>query len=91
MALAGIGGNSIESVKANLTAYEVSQWREYRLRRGSLNVGRRVEQSTAHLMAWYHNGKVKREHWVDALELMPHEDDLIETLEDGLMAMAEND
>ncbi len=91
MALAGIGGNSIESVKANLTAYEVSQWREYRLRRGSLNVGRRVEQSTAHLMAWYHNGKVKREHWVDALELMPHEDDVEIGFEEQMLADMQKD
>ena len=84
--MAGIGGNTIDTVKANLTAYELSQWREYRLRRGSLNVGRRVEQSTAHLMAWYHNGKVQRKHWVDAIELMPHEDDVEVSFEEMVLA-----
>ena len=84
--MAGIGGNTIDTVKANLTAYELSQWREYRLRRGSLNVGRRVEQSTAHLMAWYHNGKVQREHWVDVIELMPHEDDVEVSFEEMVLA-----
>ena len=52
------------------------QWAEYRQRRGSLNVGRRVEQSIGNLMAFYHNGKVKAEHSIDPLELMPHEDDI---------------
>lgn len=84
--MAGIGGNTIDTVKANLTAYELSQWREYRLRRGSLNVGRRIEQSTAHLMAWYHNGKVQRKHWVDAIELMPHEDDVEVSFEEMVLA-----
>ena len=84
--MAGIGGNTIDTVKANLTAYELSQWREYRLRRGSLNVGRRIEQSTAHLMAWYHKGKVQRKHWVDAIELMPHEDDVEVSFEEMVLA-----
>ena len=84
--MAGIGGNTIDTVKANLTAYELSQWREYRLRRGSLNVGWRIEQSTAHLMAWYHNGKVQRKHWVDAIELMPHEDDVEVSFEEMVLA-----
>lgn len=49
-------------------------WRAYRLKRGSLNVGRRVEQAVGNLMAFYHNGKVKQQHRIDALALMPHED-----------------
>ena len=80
----GIGGNTIAQVKANLTELEVMQWAEYRQRRGSLNIGRRVEQSTAHLMAWYHNGKVKAHNRIDPLELMPHEDDIEISLEQQL-------
>lgn len=85
--MAGIGGNSIDTVKANLTAYEISQWREYRLRRGSLNIGRRIEQATAHLMAWYHNGKVKEADRIDPIELMPHEDDVEISFEEMVMAI----
>ncbi|WP_151981702.1 hypothetical protein [Acinetobacter guerrae] len=67
-------------------------WRAYRLKRGSLNVGRRVEQAVGNLMAFYHNGKVKQQHRIDALTLMPHEDqpeevevDLFEALAGGLL------
>lgn len=72
----GIGGNTIAQVKANLTELEVMQWAEYRQRRGSLNIGRRVEQANGNLMAFYHNGKVEAHNRVDPLELMPHEDDI---------------
>lgn len=85
--MAGIGGNSIDTVKANLTAYELSQWREYRLRRGSLNIGRRIEQSAAHQMAWYHNGKVEAKDRIDPLELMPHEDDVEISFEEMVLAV----
>ena len=67
------------------------QWAEYRQRRGSLNVGRRVEQSIGNLMAFYHNGKVKQEHWVDALELMPHEDDVEIGFEEQMLADMQKD
>ena len=67
-------------------------WRAYRLRRGSLNVGRRVEQAVGNLMAFYHNGKVSKQHRIDALALMPHEDqpefeevDLFDALAGGLL------
>lgn len=87
--MAGIGGKTIDEVKANLTNHEVSQWYEYRLRRGSLNVGRRVEQAIGNLMAFYHNGKVGEHKRIDPLELMPHEDDVEITLEQQLTALQE--
>ena len=60
------------------------QWAEYRQRRGSLNVGRRVEQSIGNLMAFYHNGKVETHNRIDPLELMPHEDDIEISFEEQL-------
>ncbi|MBO1529654.1 hypothetical protein J3492_00300 [Psychrobacter sp. F1192] len=57
---------------------EIRQWAEYRYRRGSLNVGRRVEQSVANMMSIYINSQGGD---IDPLELMPHEDDVIETFE----------
>lgn len=60
------------------------QWAEYRQRRGSLNIGRRVEQSIGNLMAFYHNGKVEAHNRVDPLELMPHEDDVVITFEEQI-------
>lgn len=81
MALNGIGGNSINEVKNNLTMVEVKQWAEYRYRRGSLNVGRRVEQAVANMMSIYINSNGGE---IDALELMPHEDDVVMSFEDQI-------
>ena len=60
------------------------QWAEYRNRRGSLNVGRRVEQAAAHVMSFGYNTKVKEEDRIDPIELMPYEDDVIESFEDQI-------
>ena len=75
LALNGIGGNTIHQVKSNLTMLEINQWAEYRYRRGSLNVGRRVEQAVANMMAIYINGQ-RADDYIEPLELMPHEDDI---------------
>lgn len=81
LALNGIGGNTIHQVKSNLTMLEISQWAEYRHRRGSLNIGRRIEQAAANIIAMNINKELKAEDWVDPLEFMPHEDDVIESFE----------
>ena len=81
LALNGIGGNSVHQVKTNLTMVEIKQWAEYRYRRGSLNVGRRVEQAVANMMAIYINSQGGD---IEALELMPHEDDVIVSFEDQI-------
>ncbi len=72
-----------------MTGLEIAQWREYRLRRGSLNVGRRVEQAFGYFGAFYHNGKVKSEHRIDPLSLMPHEDDVVITFEEQIAQLNE--
>lgn len=81
LALAGIGGNTIHQVKNNLTMLEVGQWAEYRSRRGSLNIGRRVEQAAANIIAMNINKGLKGEDWVEPLEFMPHEDDVVESFD----------
>lgn len=60
------------------------QWAEYRQRRGSLNIGRRVEQSIGNALAWDFNNKVEAHHRIDPLRLMPHEDDIEISLEEQL-------
>lgn len=60
------------------------QWAEYRQRRGSLNIGRRIEQSIGNALAWDFNNKVAAHHRIDPLELMPHEDDIEISLEEQL-------
>ena len=74
LALNGIGGNTIHQVKNNLTMLEIKQWAEYRYRRGSLNTGRRFEQTAASMMSVYMAAVHKHE--IEPLELMPHEDDV---------------
>lgn len=66
---------------------EVNQWLEYRHRRGSLNVGRRVEQTGANITAFTTNFKISIEgsdKYIEPLTLMPHEDDVVETFEDSI-------
>ena len=84
LALAGIGGNTIHQVKNNLTMLEINQWAEYRQQRGSLNIGRRVEQASANIIAMNINKGLKHENWVEPLEFMPNEDDVIESFEDQI-------
>ena len=76
LALAGIGGTTIYQVKTNLTMLEINQWAVYRQRRGSLSVGRRIEQAAANIIAMNINKGLKFEDWVEPLEFMPHEDDV---------------
>ncbi len=81
LALAGIGGNTVHQVKNNLTMLEINQWAAYRSRRGSLNIGRRVEQAAANIIAMNINKGLKAEDWVEPLEFMPNEDDIVESFE----------
>lgn len=55
---------------------EINQWAEYRSRRGSLNTGRRFEQTAANMMALQVNNQRPQADWIEPLELMPHEDDI---------------
>lgn len=82
LALNGIGGNTIHQVKKNLTMLEIKQWAEYRYRRGSLNTGRRFEQTAASMMSVYM--AVAHQHEIEPLELMPHEDDVEIGFEDQI-------
>lgn len=60
---------------------EINQWAAYRSRRGSLNIGRRVEQAAANIIAMNINKGLKGEDWVEPLEFMPHEDDVVESFD----------
>ena len=56
-----------------MTNAEVSQWAAFRNKRGSLFVGRRIEQGFGNLMAHYTQFKVGSDVEVDAFDFMPHE------------------
>ena len=65
--------------------YEVNQWVEYRYRRGSLNVGRRVEQTGANIASIFINREASSsDNFISPLIFMPHEDDVVETFEDSI-------
>ena len=65
--------------------YEVIQWSEYRQRRGSLNTGRRVEQTVANIGTIFLNKEIQNsEDYLEPLQLMPYEDNVVETFEDSI-------
>jgi hypothetical protein len=76
--LHGIGGRTIQEAKSNISYAEAVTWKHYIDRRGSLNLGRRLEAGVA-LLAFQQNringGKAKLE------DFMPHEKE--ETTSDG--------
>lgn len=45
--LNGVGGCTIAEAKERLTYEEAMQWARYRAKRGSFNIGRRIECSSA--------------------------------------------
>ena len=74
MVLNGVGGRTIAEAKSNMTNAEVSQWAAFRNKRGSLFIGRRIEQGFGNLMAYYTQLKVGSDAEVDAFDFMPHEE-----------------
>ncbi len=63
---------------------EIKQWAAYRARRGSLNIGRRIEQAAANMMSVHLNIGRQPDTMIDPIELMPNEDDVVESFEDQL-------
>lgn len=60
--LCGIGGKTIAEAKRNLSYSEVMDWLAYRSKRGTLNIGRRVEVAAALISMTInrvHGGKAK--------------------------------
>lgn len=71
----GVGGRTIAEAKLSMTNAEVSQWAAFRNKRGSLFMGRRIEQSIGALMAQYRQHNVGPEMEVNPYDYMPHEDE----------------
>lgn len=53
--MCGIGGKTIEEAQRNISYEEFIRWVKYRNRRGSLNVGLRVEHDLAMIMQMFAN------------------------------------
>ena len=74
LVLNGVGGKTIEEAQARMTMLEVKKWAAYRAKRGSFNIGRRVERGAALLAALFVNSKTKHGDF-DIYDFAPHEDE----------------
>lgn len=77
----GIGGRTIAEAQQRLSYPEFIQWARYRRKRGSLNVGMRVERGAGLLSALYANSKSKNGGY-KIHDFAPHEDQPVLTLDD---------
>lgn len=81
MVLCGIGGRTIAEAKRNLSFAEVMEWSAYIRKRGTLNLGRRVEVAAALIAVTInrvHGGKAK------LADYTPHEMQDDETTEGSI-------
>lgn len=67
--LNGVGGCTIAEAKANLSYAEVLAWSAYRDKHGTLNLGRRMEISTAIIALQVNRGAGGKAEFTD---FMPH-------------------
>jgi hypothetical protein len=74
--LHGVGGCTIAEAKRNLSLAEAQRWFAYIRKRGSLNVGRRVESGFALLTTTYIKSKGGK---ADIYDFMPHEEEPVAT------------
>ena len=83
LVLNGIGGRTIAEAQERISYPEFLQWVIYRRKRGSLNLGRRVEHGSALLATLYSNSKSKNGgHKIH--DFMPHEDEPAVSLEKAM-------
>ncbi len=83
LVLAGIGGQTVTEAKERMPYREFLQWRRYRQKRGTLNLGLRMDRGSALLAMLYANaksGKAKYRIW----DFLPHEDEPAITLEQAM-------
>lgn len=69
----GIGGRTIAEAKANMSMLEALQWMGYMRRRGSLNLGRRIEVGFAQIMIMMVRYMGDKKSTLE--DFMPHERD----------------
>lgn len=83
--MCGVGGRTIAEAQQRVSYVEFCQWAQYRAKRGSLNVGLRVERGSALLAMMY--GNAHRGKHVAAFQLhdfAPHHDQPVITLEEAM-------
>lgn len=85
LVMCGIGGRTIAEAKERMAYGEFLQWIEYRKKRGTLNLGFRLEQRTALIAAMYANvHKQQNSPAYSAEDFMPHADEVVITLEEAM-------
>lgn len=83
LVLNGIGGRTIAEAQERISYPEFLQWVTYRRKRGTLNLGMRVEHGSALLAALYANSKSKNGgHKV--IDFMPHQEEAPISLDDAM-------
>lgn len=83
LVLCGVGGRTIAEAQDRLSYSEFLRWAKYRAKRGSLNVGMRVERGAAQLSALYANAR--RRQGAEAYKLTdfaPFHDQPVLTIDD---------
>lgn len=75
----GVGGDTIAEARKTVSYSEAMTWMAYISKWGSLNIGRRIEQSGAVVAKASYFGKTKDD--VDIYDLMPHEEKPVATEE----------
>ena len=80
----GVGGSTIAEAKANLSYREAQDWFRYLAKRGSLNLGRRIESAAALIVTTYLKSKGAKD--VTMFDFMPHEEEPAAGIEDIVKA-----
>jgi hypothetical protein len=83
--LNGVGGRTIEEAKERLSYVEAQQWAAYMQRRGSLNVGTRLEWGFALIAAAINNGLGGN---ATQRQFMPHADEAEGSLGDVMKLLS---
>lgn len=79
--MCGIGGRTIAEAQQAISYPEFVQWAKYRAKRGSLNLGLRVERGSALLATLYANSKSKNGGY-GLHDFAPYHDQPVLTLDD---------
>nr|WP_080995474.1 hypothetical protein [Thiopseudomonas alkaliphila] len=86
LVLNGVGGNTIAEAKSRISYPEFLAWLAYRDKRGSLNIGRRVEQAVGLLSKLLLDMNQKND--LNAVDFMPHENIRLELSEEENLMLA---
>lgn len=83
--MCGIGGRTIAEAQQRISYPEFVRWAQYRAKRGSLNLGLRVERGSALLATMYANARRgKHDPAYELYDFAPYHDQPEATLEEAM-------